>query len=142
MSSCGIGQYCGANNPQVIEPARAAAAPNSGLVVKSASCTDNSCASNTGLTNATGSGGSRGNVAAYQRAGCSTGTCGSKAAAKTSGTCGTGGCGEEASAKKAQKAGCESGQCGGKKGLFKATIMTVAASELSQLTIDYSQYLS
>jgi hypothetical protein len=140
MSTCGISQSCGASQAQLVESAKVAAdATNSGQLVKSI---DISSAPNTGSINAPGSGGSTGTNIAYKRAGCSTDTCGSRAAVKTSGTCGTRACGDEAGAKKAEKSDCSKGQCDGKKGLFKATIMTVAASELSQLTIDYSQYLS
>jgi hypothetical protein len=99
------------------------------------SCTTGQC----GQANGVGSGGSKGSDAAYQRAGSTCGPqgCGSKST-KSSSSCGPQGCGSE----KAQKSDCSNGQCDGKKGLFKATVMTVAATELAQLTLDYSQYLS
>ena len=73
---------------------------------------------------------------AYSRS-CSNGTCGNGAGAQGSGGCGSG-CGGSngADGEKQQRRGLFG------RGAAKATIMTVAASELAQLSLDYSQYLS
>lgn len=151
MGNCSTGSCNGSvGSSGFINPAQLS--QRGGPEVQTTGCEDGSCgSSSTGSANGSCSGGScGGGKAAYTSPGCSGGSCGGSKASKTGGgkaaggSCGPGGCGggEEGGGKKAQKAGCENGQCDGKKGLLKATIMTVAASELSQLTIDYSQYLS
>jgi hypothetical protein len=129
-----------------IDPAASRGGPGTtvgpdGQPMTSTDCADGKCGQpSTSSANGSCSGGScGGSSAAYQSPGCSSGKCGGGSKSAKTGSCGSGGCG---GSEQAQKSDCADGQCGGKKGLFKATMMTVAASELAQLSIDYSQYLS
>lgn len=154
MGSCSTGNCGGTNQMFEAPPPQIRGGPGQeaqqtgeavgadGKPVVAKSCSDGSCGTaskSASSANGSCSGGScGGGKAAYSRAGsCSSGSCGdSKSAAKaakSAGGCSDGSCGDKDAASKAQS---------GKNGLLKATVMTVASTELAQLSIDYSQYIS